>query len=179
MFRLRSQLEDSRDQTDTLKRENKNISLEIKDLLDQLGEGGRSLHEVERQKRRVESEKEELANALDEAESALEAEENRVIRANFELATLKYDKNNLQYIFEITHIFFFRQEIDKRIQEKCDEFMVMKKNQQRLIESLQASLEAEARSKAEVMRTKKKLETDIQELENALDHASRVNIHLY
>ena len=51
----------------------------------------------------------------------------------------------------------------------------MKKNQQRLIESLQASLEAEARSKAEVMRTKKKLETDIQELENALDHASRVN----
>ena len=106
MFRLRSQLEDSRDQTDTLKRENKNISLEIKDLLDQLGEGGRSLHEVERQKRRVESEKEELANALDEAEAALEAEENRVIRANFELATLKYDKNNLQYIFEITHIFF-------------------------------------------------------------------------
>ena len=106
VFRLRSQLEDSRDQTDTLKRENKNISLEIKDLLDQLGEGGRSLHEVERQKRRVESEKEELANALDEAEAALEAEENRVIRANFELATLKYDKNNLQYIFEITHIFF-------------------------------------------------------------------------
>ena len=99
-------MEDSRDQTDTLKRENKNISLEIKDLLDQLGEGGRSLHEVERQKRRVESEKEELANALDEAEAALEAEENRVIRANFELATLKYEKNNLQGIFEITHIFF-------------------------------------------------------------------------
>ena len=83
-------------------------------------------------------------------------------------------------VFLKLHIFFFfRQEIDKRIQEKCDEFMVMKKNQQRLIESLQASLEAEARSKAEVMRTKKKLETDIQELENALDHASRVNIHLY
>ena len=50
----------------------------------------------------------------------------------------------------------------------------MKKNQQRLIESLQASLEAESRSKAEVIRTKKKLETDIQELENSLDHASRV-----
>ena len=80
------------------------------------------------------------------------------------------------HIFFLTQKIFCRQEIDKRIQEKCDEFMVMKKNQQRLIESLQASLEAEARSKAEVMRTKKKLETDIQELENALDHASRVNI---
>jgi len=68
-----------------------------------------------------------------------------------------------------------RQEIDKRVQEKCDEYEMMKKNQQRLIESLQASLEAESRSKAEVIRTKKKLETDIQELENALDHASQVS----
>ena len=67
-----------------------------------------------------------------------------------------------------------RQEIDKRVQEKCDEYEMMKKNQQRLIESLQASLEAESRSKAEVLRTKKKLETDIQELENAMDHASQV-----
>ena len=39
---------------------------------------------------------------------------------------------------------------------------------------LQASLEAEARSKAEVLRSKKKLEADIQELEAALDHISRV-----
>ena len=77
-------------------------------------------------------------------------------------------------IVYFTTIFSFRQEIDKRVQEKCDEYEVMKKNQQRLIESLQASLEAESRSKAEVIRTKKKLETDIQELENSLDHASRV-----
>ena len=54
-----------------------------------------------------------------------------------------------------------------------------KKNQQRLIESLQASLEAETRSKAEVLRTKKKLETDIQELENALDHTSRVSSTIF
>ena len=91
VFRLRSQLEDSKDHIDSLKRENKNLSLEVKDLLDQIGEGGRSLHEVERQKRRLECEKEELANALDEAESALEAEENRVVRAQFELATLRYN----------------------------------------------------------------------------------------
>ena len=83
-------MEDSKDHIDSLKRENKNLSLEVKDLLDQIGEGGRSLHEVERQKRRLECEKEELANALDEAESALEAEENRVVRAQFELATLRY-----------------------------------------------------------------------------------------
>ena len=65
------------------------MSIEVKDLLDQIGEGGRSLHEIERQKRRLECEKEELSSALDEAEAALEAEENRVVRAQFELATLK------------------------------------------------------------------------------------------
>ena len=37
-------------------------------------------------------------------------------------------------------------------------------------------MEAEARSKAEVIRTKKKLEADIQELEAALDHISRVKV---
>ena len=61
---------------------------------------------------------------------------------------------------------YFRQEIDKRVREKCEDFEASKKNQLRLIESLQASLEAESRSKAELIRTKKKLETDIQELEN-------------
>ena len=71
-------------------------------------------------------------------------------------------------------LFFYRQEIDKRIKEKCEDYELAKKNQQRLIDSLQASLEAESRSKAEVLRTKKKLEADIQELEAALDHISRV-----
>ena len=40
---------------------------------------------------------------------------------------------------------------------------------------MQASLEAEARAKAEALRIKKKLETDINELEIALDHANKAN----
>merc|ERR550532_2316593 len=50
---------------------------EVKDLLDQLGDGGRSIHELDKQRRRLECEKEEL-QALEWAESALEAEENKV-----------------------------------------------------------------------------------------------------
>lgn len=38
---------------------------------------------------------------------------------------------------------------------------------------MQASLEAEARGKAEAMRSKKKLEQDLNELESALDSANR------
>ena len=43
------------------------------------------------------------------------------------------------------------------------------------MDSMQASLEAESRAKAEALRIKKKLESDINELEIALDHANRAN----
>lgn len=39
-----------------------------------------------------------------------------------------------------------------------------------------ASLEAEQRAKAEALRIKKKLESDINELEIALDHANKANM---
>ena len=55
-----------------------NLAEEIKDLLDQLGDGGRSIHELDKQRRRLEVEKEELQGALEEAEGALEQEENKV-----------------------------------------------------------------------------------------------------
>lgn len=53
---------------------NKNIFLseEIKELIDQLGEGGRSVHELQKLKKKLEIEKEELQVALEEAESSLE-----------------------------------------------------------------------------------------------------------
>ena len=43
------------------------------------------------------------------------------------------------------------------------------------MDSMQASLEAESRAKAEALRIKKKLECDINELEIALDHANKAN----
>ena len=49
------------------------------------------------------------------------------------------------------------------------------KNHQRAMDSMQASLEAEARAKTEALRIKKKLESDINELEIALDHANKAN----
>lgn len=40
----------------------------------------------------------------------------------------------------------------------------------------QASIEAETRARAELSRVKKKLETDINDLEIALDHANKSNL---
>ena len=129
---------------------------EIKDLLDQLGEGGKSIHELDRQRRRLQVEKDELQAALEEAESALEQEENKVVRAGLELQQVK-------------------QEIDRRMQEKEEEFENTRKNYQRTIDSMQASLEAEIKGKQEALRVKKKIEADINELEMSLDHANKAN----
>merc|ERR1711974_401565 len=156
LFRLKAAWDETVEQLDVVKRENKNLADEIKDLLDQLGDGGRSIHELDKQRRRLEVEKEELQAALEEAEAALEQEENKVLRAQLELGQV-------------------RQEIDRKIQEKEEEFDNTRKNHQRAMESLGASLEAEQRAKGEALRIKKKLESDINELEIALDHANKAN----
>merc|ERR1712136_518692 len=157
LFRLKAAWDETMEQLDVVKRENKNLADEIKDLLDQLGDGGRSIHELDKQRRRLEVEKEELQAALEEAEAALEQEENKVLRAQLELGQV-------------------RQEIDRKIQEKEEEFDNTRKNHQRAMDSLGASLEAEQRAKADALRVKKKLESDINELEIALDHANKANI---
>jgi hypothetical protein len=54
-------------------------------------------------------------------------------------------------------------------------FDICRKNHQRAMESMQASLESEQRAKAEALRIKKKLEGDINELEIALDHSNKAN----
>ena len=76
---------------------------EIRDLTDQLGEGGKSVHEMDKIRRRLELEKEELQAALEEAEAALEQEEAKVARSQLELQAI-------------------RQDIDKRLAEKEEEF---------------------------------------------------------
>ncbi|CAF0933109.1 unnamed protein product [Adineta ricciae] len=159
LFKVKTQYEESHEQIEALRKENRNLADEIKDLMDQLGEGGKNVHELDKARKRAEMEKEELQSALEEAESALEQEEAKVLRAQMELSTV-------------------RQEIDRRIHEKEEEFETTRRNHQRALESMQASLEAESRAKAEALKQKKKLESDINELEIALDHANRTNSDL-
>ena len=48
----------------------------------------------------------------------------------------------------------------------------------RAVESMQASLEAESKAKADALRNKKRLEADINETEISLDHANKSNSDL-
>merc|ERR1711908_44620 len=121
LFRLKAAGDEGLEQLDIVKRENKNLADEIKDLLDQLGEGGRSIHDLDKQRRRL------------------------------------------------------KQEIDRRVAEKEEEFNNTRKNHARAMESMSASLEAEQKAKGEALRVKKALEGEINELEIGLDHANKAN----
>merc|ERR1712061_945572 len=156
LFRVKSAYEEAVLQLDEVRRENKNLSNEVKDIMDQISEGGRSIHEIDKLCKRLEAEKMELEAALSEAEGALEQEENKVLRAQLELAQV-------------------RQEIERRIAEKEEEFASTKKNMTKAIESMQSAVETESKGKAEALRMKKKLETDVLDLDCNLEHANAAN----
>ena len=129
------------------------LSNEIKDIMDQISEGGRSIHEIDKIRKRLEAEKMELEAALSEAEGALEQEENKVLRMALELNEVKH-------------------QIDLRVAQKEAEFESSRKNFVKALDGMQVSLENESKGKNEALRQKKKLETDVLDLGVALEHAN-------
>merc|ERR1719464_149880 len=123
--------------------------------MDQITEGGRSIHEIDKIRKRLEAEKMELEAALSEAEGALEQEENKVLRCQLELTQV-------------------RQEIEQRILAKEEEFASTKKNYGKALEGMQMALETESKGKIEALM-KKKLEADVLDLHTGLEHANAAN----
>merc|ERR1739844_104597 len=156
LFKVKSAYEESVLQLDEVRRENKTLSNEIKDIMDQITEGGRSIHEIDKIRKRLEAEKMELEAALSEAEGALEQEENKVLRCQLELTQVK-------------------QEVEQRIHGKEEEFASTKKNFGKALEGMQMALESETKGKVEALRMKKKLEADVLDLDTALEHANAAN----
>merc|ERR1719367_432305 len=113
--------------------------------MDQITEGGRSIHEIDKIRKRLEAEKMEL-------QSALEQEENKVLRCQMELNQVKT-------------------EIERIIAEKDEGYAMVRRTQAKALDSMQSALETEAKGKAEALRMKKKLESDAADLGLALEHA--------
>merc|ERR1711874_39254 len=156
LFKVKNAYDEAILQLDEVRRENKMLSNEIKDIMDQISEGGRSIHEIDKIRKRLEAEKMELEAALSEAEGTLEQEENKVLRASLELAQVK-------------------QEIERRIAQKEEEFASTKKNFSKAIEGMQTAVESETKAKQEANRMRKKLDADVAELGIALEHANAAN----
>ncbi|KAK2520864.1 hypothetical protein Q9233_011500 [Columba guinea] len=154
LFKLKNAYEESLDNLETLKRENKNLQEEIADLTDQISMSGKTIHELEKLKKALESEKSDIQAALEEAEGALEHEESKTLRIQLELNQIKAD-------------------VDRKLAEKDEEFENLRRNHQRAMDSMQATLDAEARAKNEAVRLRKKMEGDLNEMEIQLSHANR------
>ncbi|XP_068593952.1 myosin-7-like [Cebidichthys violaceus] len=154
LFKLKNSYEESLEHLETMKRENKNLQEEISDLTEQLGEGGKTVHELEKLRKQLEQEKSEIQSALEEAEGSLEHEEGKILRAQLEFNQIKAD-------------------MDRKLAEKDEEMEQSKRNLQRMIDTLQSSLEAETRSRNEALRLKKKMEGDLNEMEIQLSQANR------
>ncbi|XP_040023140.2 myosin-7 [Gasterosteus aculeatus] len=154
IFKMKNSYEESLDHLETMKRENKNLQEEISDLTEQLGESGKSIHELEKVRKQLEQEKAEIQSALEEAEGSLEHEESKILRAQLEFNQVKA-------------------EMERKLAEKEEEIEQAKRNHQRVVDTLQSSLEAEIRSRNEALRVKKKMEGDLNEMEIQLSLANR------
>ncbi|NXO72619.1 MYSS protein, partial [Phainopepla nitens] len=84
---------------------------------------------------------------------ALELEEVKILGINQELTQIK-------------------SEISKKIADKDEEISQLKKNHERIVETMQGVLDAEVRSRNEALRLKKKMEGDLNEMEIQLGHAN-------
>ena len=153
LFKHKNAYDEASLQLEEVRRENKSLSNEIKDIMDQITEGGRSIHEIDKIRKRLEAEKMELEAALAEAEGALEQEENKVLRLALELNEVKH-------------------QIDLRVAQKEVEFESSRKNFVKALDGMQMSLENESKGKNEALRQKKKLETDVMDLGVALEHSN-------
>merc|ERR1712029_333279 len=68
-----------------------------------------------------------------------------------------------------------KQDIERRLQQKDEEFASTKKNFGNALEGMQMALEGETKGKVEALRMKKKLEGDVLDLETSLEHANAAN----
>ncbi|XP_029997165.1 myosin-2-like [Sphaeramia orbicularis] len=153
-FKMKNSFEECLEQLETFKRENKNLQQEIMDLTEQVGEAGKTIHELEKSKKQTDQEKFEAQTALEEAEASLEHEESKILRVHLELNQVK-------------------SEVDKKIAEKDEEIEQLKRNSQRIIDTMQSNLDAEVHSRNDALRVKKKMEGDLNEMEVQLSHANR------
>ncbi|XP_041283286.1 myosin-3-like [Onychostruthus taczanowskii] len=154
LFKVKNAYEETLDQLETIKRENSALQQEAADLTEQITANGKMIRDLEKAKKQAEVEKNGLQTALEEAEAALEHEEVKILGVNQELTQIK-------------------SEISRKIADKDEEINQLKKNHERIVETMQGVLDAEIRSRNEALRLKKKMEGDLNEMEIQLSHANR------
>ncbi|XP_054903437.1 myosin-10 isoform X4 [Poeciliopsis prolifica] len=153
LFLSRS-LQEVQDQRDELERANKQLRLEMEQLVNQQDDVGKNVHELERSKRSLETEVQNLRTQTQELEEELSEAENLRLRLEVNLQALKAQ---------------FEREISNN-EEKGEE---KRRALSKQVKELEIHLEEERTQRSQAVATKKQLEAELQEATAQLEAASR------
>jgi len=154
VMKLRKLVEELEENNGILGKANKSLGGQLDAVTESGAEGALKAADAEKHRRKVEGENEELVSALDDSETALEQEKQKFLKMQMEFCQ-------------------YRQSSERRSGEREEEFETSRKNHSRQLECLQATIDADAKSKADMVKNRKKYESDIADLEGALEVATR------
>nr|XP_020473206.1 myosin-10-like isoform X4 [Monopterus albus] len=147
-------LQEAQDQREELERINKQLRMEMEQLVNQQDDVGKNVHELERSRRNLETEAQNLRVQTQDLEEELAEAENSRLRLEVTLQALKAQ---------------FEREVSNS-QEKGEEKKRMLGKQ---VRDLELQLEEERSQRSQAVSSKKQLETELQEAEAQVEAANR------
>ncbi|XP_037128708.1 myosin-10 isoform X5 [Syngnathus acus] len=147
-------LQEAQDQRDELERSNKQLRLEMEQLVNQQDDVGKNVHELERTRRALETEAESLRTQTQDLEEELTEAENSRLRLEVTLQALKAQ---------------FEREISSS-EEKGEE---KRRALSKQVRELELQLEEERSQRSQAVLTKKQLEAELQDSEAQVETSSR------
>uniref|UniRef100_A0A3B3RZF7 Myosin, heavy chain 9a, non-muscle n=1 Tax=Paramormyrops kingsleyae TaxID=1676925 RepID=A0A3B3RZF7_9TELE len=137
-----------------LERANKQLKVEMEDLVSSKDDVGKSVHELEKSKRGMEQQLEEMKTQLEELEDELQATEDAKLRLEVNMQAMKAQ---------------FERDLQGR-----DEMGEEKKRQLlKQVREMEVELEDEKKQRTVAMAARKKLEADLRDLESQIDMANK------
>uniref|UniRef100_A0A8C4GL41 Myosin, heavy chain 14, non-muscle n=1 Tax=Dicentrarchus labrax TaxID=13489 RepID=A0A8C4GL41_DICLA len=147
-------LQEAQDQREELERSNKQLRLEMEQLVNQQDDVGKNVHELERTRRNLETEAQNLRVQTQELEEELSEAENSRLRLEVTLQALKAQ---------------FEREISTN-EEKGEE---KRRALSKQVRELEIQLEEEKSQRSQSVSSKKQLEAELQEAEAQVENATR------
>ncbi|XP_044064635.1 myosin-10 isoform X3 [Siniperca chuatsi] len=147
-------LQEAQDQREELERANKQLRLEMEQLVNQQDDVGKNVHELERTRRTLETEAQNLRVQTQELEEELSEAENSRLRLEVTLQALKAQ---------------FEREISTS-EEKGEE---KRRALSKQVKELEIQLEEERSQRSQSVSSKKQLEAELQEAEAQVEASTR------
>ncbi|XP_058495843.1 myosin-10-like isoform X2 [Solea solea] len=147
-------LEEALEAKEELERFNKQLRVDMEDLMSSKDDVGKNVHELEKSKRMLEQQVEEMRTQLEELEDELQATEDGKLRLEVNMQAMKA-------------------QFDRDTQAREEQGEEKKRALVKQVREMEAELEDERKQRALSVAAKKKLEMDLNELEGQIEAANK------